>query len=153
MKYASCLLMVVLLAGGVCWAQSISITGPDQSALVEKHTYRITWNSEQIDKVSIVVYGDRTPLGARSRGDFLMVVANAVPADAGGIEWSVPWIDSIAFTIKAKGFDSTGREVTQTEHRTASGPWCWKSAQPMAYISTFTSAPIKDCTCRRTASW
>lgn len=95
--------------------QTISITGPDRYAVLEGETYPITWASGGLQSVSVVAYGTRTPLGERSRGDFAVVIAEAVPAEQGEVQWTVPWIDSKDLFIKLKGYNSQGLLVTVAE--------------------------------------
>lgn len=93
-------------------AQSLSITGPDRAGMLEGETYTITWAGSGIRSVSIVAEGTRTPLGTQSRGSFAIAVAEAVPAGEGAVSWTVPWIDSVSFRIRAKGYGEAGQEVT-----------------------------------------
>ncbi|MHB0913664.1 MAG: L,D-transpeptidase [Armatimonadota bacterium] len=92
-------------------AQSIALTGPNRQAMLEGTTYPISWSSDGIASVSVVASGERTPLGRRSRGAFVIVVAQGVPASAGSVAWTVPWVDSWQLLVKVKGYDSTGRLV------------------------------------------
>ena len=97
-------------------AQQITIISPNRRAMLEGVQYRINWKaSEQVESISVVVYGTKTPLGSESRGDFSIIVAESVPADMKGVEWTVPWIDSVAFFIKLKAFDSKGEQIEVTE--------------------------------------
>lgn len=107
------LALLALASGAV--AQSLSITGPSRYAMLENDTYTISWNSRGVDSVSIVAHGERTPLGSDSRGSFDIVIAEGVPAGAGGAKWTIPWIDSITFFVKLKGYDSQGRLVAVDE--------------------------------------
>ena len=97
-------------------AQQISITSPDRRAMLEGVQYKIDWKaSEQVESISVVAHGTNTPLGSESRGDFSIILAESVPADMKGVEWTVPWIDSVAFFIKLKAFDSKGEQIAVTE--------------------------------------
>jgi len=107
--------IALFLAVGSAGAQTISITGPDRLGMLEGETYVITWEAGGLESVSIVAHGTRTPLGTQSRGNFSIAVVEGVSAGAGSAEWTVPWIDSITFFIKAKGYASDGRQVPFAE--------------------------------------
>ena len=83
----------------------------------EGETYTITWAADAIQSVSVVVYGTRTPRGTTSRGNFQIAAAEAVPAALGQLSWTVPWIDSVEFLVKAKGYNSLGYQVAMDERR------------------------------------
>lgn len=102
---------------GAGYAQSISITGPDRAAMAEGQSYPITWSAEGIQSVSLVAYGERTPLGTRSRGSFSLTLARGVAAGAGKASWTVPWLDTVTFTLKAKGYDAAGKLVATDTRR------------------------------------
>jgi lipoprotein-anchoring transpeptidase ErfK/SrfK len=106
-------LSVSLLFPPVATAASLALTGPASSEIVEATTVPITWDSDGIQSVSLIAYGTRTPLGRKARGTFTEVIGQAIPADQGTQQWTVPWLDSIHFTIKAKGYDSSGQLVAQ----------------------------------------
>lgn len=108
-------LSILSLSIRVCCAQSISITGPARIGMLEAETYAISWTSSGIESVSIVAHGTRTPLGTRSRGSFNMAVTEAVPATWESAEWTVPWIDSVTFFVKVKGYDLDGNMVAFDE--------------------------------------
>lgn len=109
-KILPVMLLIISLAeaGG---AQSLEFTGPDRDALVEDEEYSIGWFSWGLKSVSIVAYGERTRLGGKSRGEFVIVASEAGPGDDGERRWTVPWIDAIRFKIKLKGYDHFGRLV------------------------------------------
>lgn len=109
------LLVLILFVSASAHAQSISITRPDSDVLTEGSKYNITWTSKGVDKVIIIVYGERTPVGAVPRGVFRDVISDGVPADNGFVQWKVPWIDSDTFFVKANGYDSAGKLVASTE--------------------------------------
>lgn len=117
MKYVVIVsLVLVWLAQGLVYAQEISITAPARFAMQEGEDYRIEWNTKgDVESVSVVAHGPRTPLGSESRGDFEIVIAESVPADQEDVDWTVPWIDAASFFIKLKGFDSEGKQVAITE--------------------------------------
>ncbi|MBW3624280.1 MAG: L,D-transpeptidase [Armatimonadetes bacterium] len=92
-------------------AQSVALTGPHRVGMTEDHTYDVEWNSNGLQSVSVLAYGDRTPMGNKSRGDFRIAIAEAVPAERGSVQWKVPWIDAKTFTVKIKGYDSSGHVV------------------------------------------
>ena len=108
-------ILILLCVQNTLLAQSLSITGPDKEAMLEGQTYSISWRADGVDKINIIAYGTRTPLGTESRGDFSIPVAQDIPASQGMVSWSVPWIDSISFHIKLQGFDSTGRQIAEDE--------------------------------------
>ena len=97
------------------YAQRVSIAGPKRSGMLEGESYRITWTSSGIKSVSVIATGKKTPLGTQSRGSFQIVVSNPVPAEQRGVDWTVPWIDAVNFSIKLKGFDRTGKVVVTNE--------------------------------------
>lgn len=60
------LTLAVLLAWPVVGhAQSLAITGPSRSGVLEGRSYRLTWSGSGLKSVSVVAYGERTPLGTR----------------------------------------------------------------------------------------
>lgn len=106
------LTLAMLLAWpAVGHAQSLAITGPDRCGVLEGRSYRLTWSISGLKSVSLVAYGERTPLGTRSRGSFRKVIAAGAPASRGGVTWQVPWIDSTRLTIKVKGYNPQGQLV------------------------------------------
>lgn len=109
------LLMITFTAGA--YGQHINLTAPGRSGMLEGDSYRIAWYSSGLASVSAVVYGKRTPLGTRSRGNFEIVVSGPVSAGQNGVDWTVPWIDAANFNVKLKGFDRTGRVVATDERR------------------------------------
>jgi lipoprotein-anchoring transpeptidase ErfK/SrfK len=90
-------------------AQSVSLSGPNRTALLEGHSYPIAWTGEGIRSVSLIAYGTRTAEGKRSRGTYQFTIASAVPALQGSIDWKVPWIDSVVVKIKIKAYDDQGQ--------------------------------------------
>jgi hypothetical protein len=105
---------LIFLAGAAC-AQSIAITGPDRDGVVEGQTYSITWSANGIQSVSLVAQASRTPRGTTSRGQFEIAIAEGVPAADGSASWEVPWLDTVRFRIRAKGYNAQGQEVAATE--------------------------------------
>jgi lipoprotein-anchoring transpeptidase ErfK/SrfK len=99
------------------FAQALSFSGPARAALTEGHTYTLTWDADGLKTVNLLVYGDRTPVGNASRGPFVEVIKSGIPADQGTADWTVPWIDAGEFTLKVKGYDSSGRPVAAALHR------------------------------------
>ena len=114
MKFISCMLLLGALSSDV-HAQRLELTGPDRAGMLEGDTYRVSWKTEGIRSVSIIAHGPRTPLGNASRGDFLFVVAESLPAERGAAEWTAPWIDAKSFFLKLKGYDNAGRVVATDE--------------------------------------
>lgn len=94
----------------------IVVTGPNRAAMLQGETYSITWTaSESIESVSVIALGYNTPLGEKSRGDFVVQIAEAVPSDQGYVTWTVPWIDARVFLVKVKGYDSNGQLIATAE--------------------------------------
>ncbi|MHB0999570.1 MAG: L,D-transpeptidase [Armatimonadota bacterium] len=108
-------LCTIFVVANLSYAQSVTITGPNQTGMLEKDEYTLTWESEGIESVSIFAHGPRTPMGDRSRGIFRHIIAEGIPASDGSLQWKVPWIDSNVFFIKIKGYDAEGKQVTVTE--------------------------------------
>jgi hypothetical protein len=113
-KQITYIALVLVLTAGAALCASISIDGPDRYAMLEGQTYAITWRSDGIETVSVVAYGDLTPLGTASRGDFSIVIAENVPAATGRVEWKTPWIDAKSFFIKLKAYGSDGSSIDST---------------------------------------
>lgn len=107
--------LVLVLMVSAAWAQSVSLTGPKRSGMLEDDTYMISWTADGIKSVSLVTHGVRTPVGGESRGYFHEAIAEGVPADREKVAWKVPWIDSRSLFIKAKGYDAGGRMVAIDE--------------------------------------
>jgi lipoprotein-anchoring transpeptidase ErfK/SrfK len=106
-------LFVFFLSIPAVHAQTLSLTGPNVAALTEGRSYSLTWKSDGIQSVSWVACGSRTHLGRKSRGNFTLAVGQALPAESGATPWTVPWMDGIRFTLKVKGYDSSGKVVAQ----------------------------------------
>ena len=117
MKLLNILVILALLFAEAAFGQSISITGPNRAAMLEGEIYRIAWTASGVTSVSVVADGERTPLGTESRGSFSYTIAESVPARQRSVEWTVPWIDSVKFTIRVKGYNSAGQQVTETKRR------------------------------------
>ncbi|HOJ21552.1 MAG TPA: L,D-transpeptidase [Armatimonadota bacterium] len=112
------LVIAVLLAWpALGHAQSLSITGPARSGLLEGELYRITWKATGLKGISVVATGERTPLGTNSRGTFTTIIAESAPASRGTAPWRVPWIDAVELTIKVKGYDARGQLVATDMRR------------------------------------
>lgn len=103
--------LVILATQAPAFAQSITITGPNRSGMLEGESYNITWNARGARSVSIAAKGVRTPLGEKSRGRFQHEIASGVPAGRRSAKWRVPWIDSTLFTLKAKAYNAQGRVI------------------------------------------
>ena len=114
-----CIFPVLLFAltGVEAHAQNLNLTAPNRDGLLEGHTTSIQWSSDGIKSVSLVAYGDRTRMGRKSRGSFAHTIASGVPAEQSVVSWEVPWIDARTFSIKVKGYDSTGQVVATDERR------------------------------------
>lgn len=91
--------------------QSLSFTGPNRSTLLQNQPYIFTWTSSGIRRVNIIVYGNKTPLGTISRGNFRFVAAKSVLASRGKVSWKVPWVDSIHMIVKLKGYNADRKVV------------------------------------------
>ncbi len=111
------ILALVALQPGTTFCQEITVIGPDRRSMHEGETYAITWAADSIQSVSIVAHGARTPVGGKPRGNFVAVIAEAVPAAQEWVHWTVPWLDSVEFLLKAKGYNSLGYQVAMDERR------------------------------------
>jgi lipoprotein-anchoring transpeptidase ErfK/SrfK len=101
---------------GASGSRDITLTGPNREAMLQGETYLITWTtSESIESVNVVASGHNTPLGDKSRGDFVLQIAESVPSDQRQLAWKVPWIDARVFLIKIEGYDSTGQLIATAE--------------------------------------
>ena len=105
--------LIALAASSMLHAQSLHLTDPDTTALLEGKEYDIAWREDGIDIVSITASGTRTPLGAESREDFTIPIAADIPAADGDYTWDVPWIDSVTFEIDIKGFDASDNQIAE----------------------------------------
>lgn len=116
MTYRLCLALAACALAGAAYGQDIEITEPNRFAMLEGATYVVAWTARKpVNSVSIVATGPRTPLGKESRGDFVVQIAESIPADDGRVEWNVPWIDADSFFVKLKGYDNSGQLVTTTQ--------------------------------------
>jgi lipoprotein-anchoring transpeptidase ErfK/SrfK len=113
---------LALSVAPAAWAQEIVITWPGERELVEGRTYTLEWLAGGASTVNILIDGMRTPLGAKSRGPFVIVLATGVPAAEGEYEFVLPWIDVIEFRIKIKGYDPSGYQVSIGERSYAFRP-------------------------------
>ncbi len=127
---------VALVTAGAAHGQHVYLIGPDRYGMQENDTYTITWSADPgIKSVAVLATGERTPLGKQSRGDFDIVISDPVPADQGQVEWKVPWIDSISFFVKLKGFDDSGQMVTTTAREYGFRPAVlWGKTQDGIYL-------------------
>ncbi|MBI2843329.1 MAG: L,D-transpeptidase [Armatimonadetes bacterium] len=115
MKFIIALIFALAGITGTAPAETLSITGPNRSAILEGETYTISWAAVGLRSVSIVAHGKRTPLGEKSRGSFSFAIAEQAPAGVRFANWTVPWIDAVTFYIKAKGYNLQGRLVAVDE--------------------------------------
>ena len=116
MTYRLYLVVAACALAGAGHGQGVQVVGPNRFAMLEGATYTIVWTArEPVDSVSVIATGHKTPLGSRSRGDFVIQIAESIPAEEGRIEWVVPWIDADSFFIKLKGYDESGQLVTTTQ--------------------------------------
>ncbi|MCC6485456.1 MAG: L,D-transpeptidase [Armatimonadetes bacterium] len=74
-------------------------------------------STENLASVSLYIRGKRTPVGGRSRGEFVEVISKPQPlkleADTGvrslTMSYTVSWFDSASLELIAKGFDAQGK--------------------------------------------
>lgn len=123
MRLTLMMFFLIILVSSRVLAGNIDLIGPDRQALVEGRSYPISWDAEGVDSIDIVAYGSRTPLGNESRGDFMIVIADNASSGAGEVYWTVPWIDSIKFSIKAVGYNPSG-VIVSDEREYAFRPFC-----------------------------
>ncbi len=103
--------LILLMSRVPTPAPSLVLEGPDRDTLTEAQSYDITWRASGIRTVGVTAYGDRTPLGGRSRGTFNIRISDPVPASQGRVSWKPPLIDARKFRIRVAGYDSEGRTV------------------------------------------
>lgn len=115
MRVVLAVALILLGAVSALPAQRLAVTGPERYAMLESQEYTISWDSAGVESVSVAAHGTLTPLGADSRGDFSIPIADGVPSGRGEVAWTVPWIDSIRFFVKLKGYDAQGRKVAESE--------------------------------------
>ena len=109
------LFLTLLLFIRPCYCQDIGFNGPNQAELVEGKSYTLSWTSSGGETVKVIIHGTRTPLGAVSRGEFVIPVAQSVPSIQGQMDFILPWIDSRNFAIKIKEYDVDGKVVSTGE--------------------------------------
>lgn len=115
MRNVTLVILLIVVTAVTVGGQQVSITGPNRQGMVEGRTYTITWRADELESISLVAHGIRTPLGTESRGDYEIVIAEGTPALQGKVDWTVPWIDGADFFIKAKGYDAGGKIVAIDE--------------------------------------
>jgi hypothetical protein len=107
--YALLLLVVPLSAQN----PQVVLQGPNTRQLAEGRTYQIKWMGYGIKTVSIVAEGVLTSIPDAPRGQFTEVLAQGIPASQGDLSWQTPYLDTLRFNIRIKGYDAAGRLVAE----------------------------------------
>jgi len=96
--------------------EGIQFVAPgDGDEYVEGEQVTIFWlSAPDIRFVKLSFFGDRTPLGGRSRGEFHEAVTGTIP-NKQFVVWTVPWIDAARFTLRIVGFDEQKQPVARDE--------------------------------------
>ena len=113
-------LLLVVSAAALC--QDMYINGPEQAELIEGRTYVASWNTGGAETVDISLVGTRTPLGAKSRGAFEVVIAKGLSAVECEHSFKLPWIDSVKFALRLVGRDGAGKQVSAERREYAFKP-------------------------------
>ena len=114
-----CILILLIIACLPALCQEIYLTPPPREELTEGRSYHVEWSAAGAVTVNVILQGERTPLAGKSRDSFGLVVLEGVPAVNCECTFTMPWLDSIRFTLKAKGYDGSGHLVSvgQQEYR------------------------------------
>lgn len=82
--------------------------------LVEGETIAVSWTASRgIVETEVLGWAEKLKFSGRSRGGDRFVLQSRRPVGDGSVRWQVPWIDSIAMTIKVNGYDAAGEIVSQ----------------------------------------
>ena len=115
MRYVGVLIPLLLFASVPVHCQDLSIDGPPRAELVEGAAYGFSWNAGGAETVDILIQGTRAPLGDQARGTFEIVLARKLPAVESETTCTLPWMDSLKFTLKMIGRDGAGKKVSSGE--------------------------------------
>lgn len=107
----SAFIVFLLFSGLSADRPAVSAAGPMPSQMAEGRSYDITWTSTGIHSVTIEAEGDLISLPGNPRGKINIVIAQKVPAELGKVKWTVPFLDTVRFTINITGYDEEGRFV------------------------------------------
>jgi len=110
-----CFIVLFLIVCVSALAQDMFISGPEQAELTEGQTYVAAWNAGGAETVDISLVGTRTPLGAKSRGPFEIIVARGIPAVENERAFTMPWVDSAEFALRIIGRDGSGNRISAGE--------------------------------------
>ena len=117
MKTICYLLVLLIIACLPAASQEIYLTPLPQSELTEGQSYHVEWSAGGAETVAVILTGECMPLGGKSRGSFETVVMKGVPAVNCECTFTMPWVDAISFTLKAKGYDGSGHLISVGEQK------------------------------------
>ena len=106
---------LVLIVSASALAQDMYINGPEQAELIEGQTYVAVWNAGGAETVDISLVGTCTPLGAKSRGAFEVIIAKGIPAVECEYSFKLPWVDAVKLALRIVGRDGAGKRVSAGE--------------------------------------
>jgi len=109
-RLAAAVLWAALALGSASGGQSVrlSLASPAADQLVEGRTYVIRWTGSGLQSVSITAEGELTSRPGVPRGQFVLAIADHLPAGAGGVSWQVPFLDTVRFQIRIRAYDNLG---------------------------------------------
>ena len=110
-----CLLIILIIAYLPAACQEIYLTPLPAVELTEGQSYHIEWSAAGAVTVNVILHGERTLLGGKSRGSFDVVVLERIPAVDCECAFTMPWVDSTTFTLRAKAYDSSGHLISVGE--------------------------------------
>jgi len=111
------LFVLFIIACLPAMAQEIYLTPLPETELTEGQSYHIEWSAAGAQTVNVILQGERTPLGGKSRGSFNIVILQSAPAVNCECTFTMPWVDAVTFTLKAKGYDESGHLISVGEQK------------------------------------
>ena len=115
--FTACLVFLLIIACLPAVCQEIYLNPLPKSELTEDHSYHVEWSAAGVETINVVIQGERTPLGGKSRGSYEIVLLNGVPAVNCECTFTMPWVDSIAFLLKVRGYDGSGHLISVGEQK------------------------------------
>lgn len=110
---ATILLLIIQIPATANPDPLVAISSPTVKQLTEGKTYPVEWNSDEISTVTITAEGELTSIPSDPRGHFSEPIAEDVDATLGSVSWTVPFLDTINFTIDIKGYDENGQLIAE----------------------------------------
>lgn len=102
--------LTLIAFAATAWGQigTIALLGNQPAQLQQGKTYTFKWMSDGIDYVSFSIEGTLTSIPGSPRGDFDQKIADSIPVSQGSFTWTVPFVDTVRFTLHIRGYNADG---------------------------------------------